>query len=348
MRGTGPFSRAYGIHGKVSSITQLLFCVSGFIPLLISEKYPLENHYDSFINSHGGSCNAQTEGEYTAYEFDVSSQYFNEALDIFAQCFLCPLLSVSSSDREVQAIENEFQLAKTNDSARLQQLFCMFASSGEVRMEGKHVLSKFSWGNKHSLQDIPSQLNVDMQSYLRGFHALHYTASNSRLCVCAPQSLDELQNLVTTVFDTWCSSIDGENNSTPRKKLRPDESSSGISAAPSLQTLAEACAPFVNSPPLPRPVLTTLTRVVPIETTHSLVMCFQLPPTNTQMHYRSGATRYLSHLIGHEGAGSLLSQLKNDMLAESLSAGVRRKGCMIAFNPLKLPFRCVSGSTFQF
>lgn len=27
-----------------------------------SEKYPVENHYDNFVSSAGGSCNAFTEG----------------------------------------------------------------------------------------------------------------------------------------------------------------------------------------------------------------------------------------------------------------------------------------------
>ena len=29
-----------------------------------SSKYPDENAYDSYVSSHGGSCNAMTEGMY--------------------------------------------------------------------------------------------------------------------------------------------------------------------------------------------------------------------------------------------------------------------------------------------
>jgi len=114
-----------------------------------SDKYPSsENLYDSFISSHGGSCNAMTDGEFTVYQFDVNVEHFAEALDIFAHCFKCPLLSTSAADREINAIESEFHLAKVSDGARLQQLLCDAAVDG-------HVLRKFSWGNLESLATIP-------------------------------------------------------------------------------------------------------------------------------------------------------------------------------------------------
>ena len=119
-----------------------------------SKKYPDENTYDSFVSSHGGSCNAMTEGEYTIYQFVMTSQEkeFNEALDIFAQCFISPLLSASCSDREINAIENEFQLAKTSDSSRIQQLYCSNCDNNNNNHNNnkKHFLKKFSWGNLYT------------------------------------------------------------------------------------------------------------------------------------------------------------------------------------------------------
>ena len=62
------------------------------------------------MQNHGGSCNAYTEFEYTNYEFDVQCQHFAAVLDIFANCFYQPLFSRSGVDREIQAIESEFQI----------------------------------------------------------------------------------------------------------------------------------------------------------------------------------------------------------------------------------------------
>jgi len=47
-----------------------------------SAKYPSENQYDQYINSHGGACNAFTEGESTVYQFDITGEHLPKALDM--------------------------------------------------------------------------------------------------------------------------------------------------------------------------------------------------------------------------------------------------------------------------
>lgn len=41
---------------------------------------------------------------------------------------------------------------------------------------------------------------------------------------------------------------------------------------------------------------------------HEVTVTFQLPPL--RKHYRTKPDHYISHLVGHEGPGSLLSALK--------------------------------------
>ena len=55
-----------------------------------------------------------------------------------------------------------------------------------------------------------------------------------------------------------------------------------------------------------------------------MMALFQLPSLTNQ--YRSKADDYLSHLVGHEGKGSLLSALKAKGWASELSAGVGESG----------------------
>ena len=45
-----------------------------------------------------------------------------------------------------------------------------------------------------------------------------------------------------------------------------------------------------------------------VQDTHEVVVTFQLPPLTR--HYQAKAEHYISHLVGHEGPGSLLSLLK--------------------------------------
>ena len=274
-----------------------------------SPKYPkAENLYDSFVSSHGGSCNAYTEGEHTVYQFDIASEHFSAALDIFACCFKSPLLSAGSSDREIKSIESEFCLAKVSDGARLQQL--MFNSA-----KSDHVLRKFSWGNLNSLSIVPKANNVDIHSVLKGFYKKHYTPLNMKLVVLGPVSLEELEKDVRSAFGNWVvtpvepadvserASKDVETKK--RKKLDNEEVDEGVVSLPSLE---ECISKFRNVTPFTTDSKTYITRVIPMKKTHRLVMTWYLPPMIAD--YKTKTAFYLGHLLGHEGPGSLLSALK--------------------------------------
>ena len=57
---------------------------------------------------------------------------------------------------------------------------------------------------------------------------------------------------------------------------------------------------------------------------HSLTLTFQLPSLFKE--YRAKPDDYVSHLLGHEGRGSLLSALKARGWATAVSAGVNESG----------------------
>ncbi len=70
-------------------------------------KYPDENSYSAYLNSHGGHSNAYTSMENTNYYFDVTHPHLEGALDRFAQFFTSPLFTPSATDREMNAVHNE-------------------------------------------------------------------------------------------------------------------------------------------------------------------------------------------------------------------------------------------------
>jgi insulysin len=74
-----------------------------------TEAYPEENAYSSFLNSHGGHSNAFTSQENTVYYFDVQNPAFEEALNMFASFFTCPLFTESATLREMNAVDSENQ-----------------------------------------------------------------------------------------------------------------------------------------------------------------------------------------------------------------------------------------------
>ena len=85
-----------------------------------SEKYPDESYYSTFIGANGGSDNAYTDLENTNFQFSVAAHKLQEALDIFAQFFICPLMKPDCVEREMKAVDSEHSKNINSDVWRLQ------------------------------------------------------------------------------------------------------------------------------------------------------------------------------------------------------------------------------------
>lgn len=270
-----------------------------------SEKYPDENYYDSFVSSHGGGCNAFTEGEHTVYNFDITPDHFAKGLDIFANCFISPLLADSAVDREVNAIDNEFNSAILDDGSRLQQLFSHFAPD-------EHILHKFSWGNRKSIIDVPKKNKVNARKVLRDFHEQNYTPNSMKLVVMSSAPIEELRCNVLASFQNWNVKSGGER---PTKKKK----SSGKGKTVDLKSLEESLQRSTQLSLFNSNDNLTVRRFFPVKDCHKVAMYWELP--SMVGRYRSKPHGYLGHLLGHEGPGSLLSKLKELNFATDLSAG---------------------------
>jgi insulysin len=58
-----------------------------------TSKYPRENEYSEFISNNSGEDNAFTSESDTNYTFEILSNVFEAALEIFSQFFVCPLFN---------------------------------------------------------------------------------------------------------------------------------------------------------------------------------------------------------------------------------------------------------------
>lgn len=110
-----------------------------------TEKYPDENEYSEFITNHGGYNNAWTSFTDTNYHFEISNDAFGEALDRFAQFFLCPLLGESQTEREMNAVDSEYNMSLQSDYWRKFNLMCDLS-------HGESQLHRFDCGNLETLK----------------------------------------------------------------------------------------------------------------------------------------------------------------------------------------------------
>lgn len=151
-------------------------------------------------------------------------------------------------------------------------------------MNQDHPFSQFSVGSLETLADRPE---ATVREDLLTFYEKHYSANAMRLVVFGAMSLDDMEAMVRPMFEP-----------VPNRDFQHSE-------------IAE---PIFSADDLP-----LLVRVKPLATRRNLEVFF--PVGDYSELYRENPLSYLGNLIGHEGEGSLLSQLKAEGLAEGLGAG---------------------------
>ncbi len=246
-----------------------------------TEKYPQAGEYQGFISQHGGSHNAYTSQNHTNYFFDVDIAFFQGALDRFSQFFVAPLFTAKYVGKERNAVHSEYQAKIQNEYRRAFDVIAQVVNP-------QHPAAHFSVGSLETLADRPDDA---VRDDLLAFYQRYYSASNMRLAVLGPQSLDELQAMVVSRF-------------------------TGIK---------QFAVKFPKEPPMFLPgSLPKALFVEPLKDFRSLSLVFPIPDISA--YYQQKPTEYIGNLLGHEGEGSLLSALKNLGWAEGLSAGASEDG----------------------
>lgn len=147
-----------------------------------------------------------------------------------------------------------------------------------------HPIANFTTGNKETLGQLKAEA---LRKELIRFYKTHYSSNIMTLVVAAPLSIDELKAFVDHRF-----------NRIPNHKITPVETNVAL----------------FEKDKLPLDV-----RVLPNKETRKLSMIF--PVGDAQQHKKLKPLEYIGNFIGHEGAGSLLSVLKEKEWATGLNAG---------------------------
>ncbi|MFL0796945.1 MAG: insulinase family protein [Cellvibrionaceae bacterium] len=153
-------------------------------------------------------------------------------------------------------------------------------------INSEHPSSKFTVG---SLETLTENAPGALRNRLVAFYREHYAANKMALSVLGPQSLDQLQSWVQTKFGA-------------------------ISSKPSILKKEAQLPPLFKKGTLPLAV-----ELVPEKDLQRLSLEFPLPPVKHL--WQQKPLNYIGFFLGHEGKGSLLSELKRRGLAQRLSAG---------------------------
>ncbi|KAE8149605.1 a-pheromone processing metallopeptidase Ste23 [Aspergillus avenaceus] len=298
----GNFSDADDMPGMAHAVEHLLF--------MGTEKYPVENAYNQYLASHSGSSNAYTASTETNYFFEVSATSESSdgssngtastaeangseaaaksksplygALDRFAQFFVSPLFLESTLDRELRAVDSENKKNLQSDLWRLMQL-------NKSLSNPKHPYHHFSTGNLQTLKEEPQKRGLNVRDEFIKFYEKHYSSNRMKLVVLGRESLDEMEEWVGDLFAGVKNKELPQNRWDDVQPWSADDMSKQIFAKPVMDTRSiDMYFPFLDEEDL----------------------------------YECQPSRYISHLIGHEGPGSILAYIKAKGWANGLSAGV--------------------------
>ncbi|XP_066923110.1 insulin-degrading enzyme-like [Clytia hemisphaerica] len=157
----------------------------------------------------------------------------------------------------------------------------------KVTCKKGHVYRKFGTGSLETLQTIPEKNGTNIRDLLLKFHKQYYSANIMSVAVLGKETLDELEKMVTPKFEE----IVNKNVEVPVYSDHPFGSSQ----------------------------LGTVINIKSVKKMKLLEMKF--PLSDYRKYYKEKPSHYLSHLIGHEGPGSILSYLKKQSWVHALSAG---------------------------
>ena len=152
-----------------------------------SKKYPKENYFNEKLAEYNGMTNAYTDTNKTVFYLSCSSSGFEEILDIFYNLIKEPLLSESSQEREVLAVDSEHEKNILNDSWRFYRLLGLLSNK-------EHPLYKFGTGNKETLGNKLAVKQV------REFFNNYYHSNNFYICLAGKKDKSFYSNLLNKNF----------------------------------------------------------------------------------------------------------------------------------------------------
>lgn len=162
----------------------------------------------------------------------------------------------------------------------------------------EHPYHKFGTGDSKTLRDVPASKGIDVRKALLDFHSRHYSAGRMTLSIVGSQPVDTLAQWAEKYFLP----IKDNGSKPPAFPGHPYVTTSSPAASSSTPTTG------------------IIQYVVPVKDSRSLNIAWALPEQKTDWKAKSG--RYLSHLLGHEGPGSVLAHLKARGWATEMFSGI--------------------------
>ncbi|KAH7377163.1 Metalloenzyme, LuxS/M16 peptidase-like protein [Plectosphaerella cucumerina] len=199
---------------------------------------------------------------------DENPSALKGALDRFAQFFIELLFLASAVDRELHVVDSENRKNLQDDAWRMRQLEKSLSNPN-------HPYCHFSTGNFEVLKTQPESRGIDVLDRLMEFYAKHYSANRMKLVIMGREPLGVLENWARDFFSAVPDKNLAQNRWEDEELFRKSDLGVQIFAKPIMDF-------------------------------RQLLLCF--PFLDEEYLFESQPSRYISHLIGHTGPGSIKSK----------------------------------------
>lgn len=178
----GSFDESDKIPGLAHFVEHALF--------LGTEQYPNPDEFKQLIDRNGGNYNATTANTFTRFYFTIHPNALEKSLSMFSSFFSAPLFKEEYLDREIKAVDAEFQMNLKSDTMKVIEV-------DKNTSNPNHPYHRFNIGNKMTLS---SHKNILREQAMQFFKE-HYSPSKMTLCLVGPQPTDYLLNQVKLYFN---------------------------------------------------------------------------------------------------------------------------------------------------
>ena len=158
-----------------------------------SKKFPNSSKFSEILSENSGNYNAFTEPEMTTFFYYLNSKAFEKSLEIFTSYFNEPIFDSNKIDKEIKAVNNEYENDLQNQEWRIQSIFKKISNK-------LNPYSRFDIGNTNSLKNNVKKQKLSIRNELKNFMDNYYSSHKMGLCVFSDKSLDVLEELVVKNF----------------------------------------------------------------------------------------------------------------------------------------------------
>ncbi|KAI0748561.1 Metalloenzyme, LuxS/M16 peptidase-like protein [Daedaleopsis nitida] len=270
-----------------------------------TEQFPKENEYSEYLSKNNGGSNAYTGTSNTNYYFNVHTSALHGALQQHKKNHQSDVWRIFQLNKHLSVDGHPWRKFGSGNKESLSKIGRELKAKGSLSGNGvmKSADGSLAPTPSDSRAPSPAPSVSSMNSELEGdggvvgretrrrlveWWSQEYCAGRMRLCVIGKESLDELSEMVATLFSPI-----------PNRGKEPLH--------------------LISQHPFGPNEMGTVVSVQTVMSFHALEISFPLPHIPPYWRYKPSG--FLAHFLGHEGPGSLHSYLKQKGWITALSAG---------------------------